>query len=239
MHESGNLCDVNSLACAIENASAASRTWNADTASFGSCSATACASGYHLEGASGSQVCVANMQACSSATGVGTTSYNPATGLYAACKLPLAAACLANGDCESGNCATSPEGTANDRCAPAGMNFIPGGTYLQGSPQTEAGRAVEEIQRTVTITRPFFMGRTEVTQAEWNSLASVAGGSTTLASAYMNWNSAVGYANARSVAENLTPCYTERQPSSGSTNEADWRAGASALAIDFAGVGCT
>jgi formylglycine-generating enzyme required for sulfatase activity len=239
MHESGNLCDVNSLACALENASAASRTWNADTASFGSCSATACASGYHLEGASGSQVCVANMQACSSATGVGTTSYNPATGLYAACKLPLAAACLANGDCESGNCATTPEGTANDRCAPAGMNFIPGGTYLQGSPQTEAGRNAAEIQRTVTITRPFFMGRTEVTQAEWNSLAAVAGGSTTFASAFMNWNSAVGFANARSVAENLTPCYTERQPSNGLTYEADWRAGGSDLVIDFAGVACT
>ena len=113
------------------------------------------------------------------------------------------------------------------------MVAIPAGSFEMGS------MFLDEQPVHLVNVPAFLLGRTEVTQAEWNSLASVAGGSTTLASANMNWNSAVGYANARSVAENLTPCYTERQPVSGSTNEADWRSGGSTLAIDFAGVGCT
>ncbi|MDO5612917.1 MAG: formylglycine-generating enzyme family protein [Paracoccus sp. (in: a-proteobacteria)] len=44
---------------------------------------------------------------------------------------------------------------------------IPAGQFLMGDPQ---GRANEQPQHRVTITRPFWMARTEVTQAEWQAL---------------------------------------------------------------------
>jgi formylglycine-generating enzyme required for sulfatase activity len=44
---------------------------------------------------------------------------------------------------------------------------IPKGKFLMGSPETEKGRSNDEIQREVTISRNFYMGSTEVTQAQW------------------------------------------------------------------------
>jgi formylglycine-generating enzyme len=40
---------------------------------------------------------------------------------------------------------------------------IPAGKFLMGSPQTETGRNMDEVQHTVTISRPFYMGVTHVT----------------------------------------------------------------------------
>jgi formylglycine-generating enzyme required for sulfatase activity len=48
---------------------------------------------------------------------------------------------------------------------------IPAGTFLMGSPATEQGRADDEEPRTrVTISRPFWMGRTEVTHGQWRAI---------------------------------------------------------------------
>ena len=50
-----------------------------------------------------------------------------------------------------------------------GMTFkyIPAGTFLMGSPSNELGRKSTEAQHTVTISKPFYMQTTEVTQGQW------------------------------------------------------------------------
>jgi formylglycine-generating enzyme required for sulfatase activity len=48
--------------------------------------------------------------------------------------------------------------------------WIPPGTFLMGSPETEEGRSTNEGPQTlVTLTKGFFMGRFEVTRLEWYS----------------------------------------------------------------------
>jgi formylglycine-generating enzyme required for sulfatase activity len=48
--------------------------------------------------------------------------------------------------------------------------WIPPGTFLMGSPATEAGRASEETQHRVTLTRGFWLGIHPVTQTEWQAV---------------------------------------------------------------------
>ncbi|HUT56913.1 MAG TPA: SUMF1/EgtB/PvdO family nonheme iron enzyme, partial [Phycisphaerae bacterium] len=45
--------------------------------------------------------------------------------------------------------------------------FIPAGEFLMGSPASEAQRDDDETQHRVTISRPFYMGKYEVAQGEW------------------------------------------------------------------------
>ncbi len=48
---------------------------------------------------------------------------------------------------------------------------IPAGTFTMGSPADEAGRSDDEGPQTqVTFSEPFWLGRTEVTQAQWNAI---------------------------------------------------------------------
>jgi formylglycine-generating enzyme required for sulfatase activity/outer membrane protein OmpA-like peptidoglycan-associated protein len=50
-----------------------------------------------------------------------------------------------------------------------GMKFIrvPAGTFMMGSPDTEIRRDTNEILHPVTITQPFYLQSTEVTQQQW------------------------------------------------------------------------
>jgi len=51
------------------------------------------------------------------------------------------------------------------------MMPIPAGTFVMGSPNDEEGRDdVEGPQTTVTITKPFWQGKTEVTQSQWRAV---------------------------------------------------------------------
>ncbi|HUF60849.1 MAG TPA: formylglycine-generating enzyme family protein [Verrucomicrobiales bacterium] len=50
--------------------------------------------------------------------------------------------------------------------------LCPPGTFLMGSPATEAGREANETQHPVTLTRGFWMPKTETTQAQWKALMS-------------------------------------------------------------------
>ncbi len=45
--------------------------------------------------------------------------------------------------------------------------LIPAGTFMMGSPGNEPGRDNDETQHQVTISRPFYMQTTEVTQGQW------------------------------------------------------------------------
>jgi formylglycine-generating enzyme required for sulfatase activity len=46
----------------------------------------------------------------------------------------------------------------------------PAGTFMMGSPANEAGRGDKETQHQVTISKPFWLGKTEVTQGQWQAV---------------------------------------------------------------------
>ena len=51
------------------------------------------------------------------------------------------------------------------------FKLIPAGTFTMGSPSDEPGRDIDEgPQHTVTLTQPFYMMTTEVTQAQWEAV---------------------------------------------------------------------
>ncbi len=52
-----------------------------------------------------------------------------------------------------------------------GMEFvkIPSGSFMMGSPTSEKGR-YDETQHRVTISKDFYMGKYEVTQAQWQAI---------------------------------------------------------------------
>jgi formylglycine-generating enzyme required for sulfatase activity len=104
------------------------------------------------------------------------------------------------------------------------MVWIPAGTFTMGSPTAEVGRFSDETQHSVTLTRAFFIDRTEVTQGAWKALSggvnpscsqSAVGVDCTAGNAndsgpveQVDWYSALAFANARSAAEGLPACYT-------------------------------
>ncbi|NCA83577.1 MAG: formylglycine-generating enzyme family protein [Opitutae bacterium] len=48
--------------------------------------------------------------------------------------------------------------------------WCPAGSYTRGSPANEAGRSDDETQHRVTLTKGFWMGKHEVTQAQWEAV---------------------------------------------------------------------
>ena len=50
------------------------------------------------------------------------------------------------------------------------MIFCPPGTFMMGSPTTEAGRGNDETQHQVTLTNGFYLGKYEVTQAQYQTV---------------------------------------------------------------------
>ncbi|MDP7255206.1 MAG: SUMF1/EgtB/PvdO family nonheme iron enzyme, partial [Planctomycetota bacterium] len=48
--------------------------------------------------------------------------------------------------------------------------FCPAGTFMMGSPANEKNRTDNETQHRVTLSKPFFIGKYEVTQAEWTKV---------------------------------------------------------------------
>ena len=50
------------------------------------------------------------------------------------------------------------------------LALIPAGTYMMGSPATEKNRGDDEVQHRVTISRPFYLGIHEVTQAQYRAV---------------------------------------------------------------------
>ena len=50
------------------------------------------------------------------------------------------------------------------------MVLIPAGKFKMGSPESEMGHSKAETQHEVTLTKPFYMGKYEVTQEQWESV---------------------------------------------------------------------
>ena len=48
--------------------------------------------------------------------------------------------------------------------------FVPPGSFLMGTPNTETGHRDEETQRRVTLSRGFWLGVCPVTQAQWRAV---------------------------------------------------------------------
>ena len=104
-------------------------------------------------------------------------------------------------------------GSIDTRGCPAGYVRIEPGTFTMGSPESEDGHSSDESQHDVTITRPFCMKATEVTQGEWQ--AEMGDNPSYFSSCGPNcpvervsWDDAVLYANALSGREGLQECYT-------------------------------
>ncbi|MBO4545268.1 MAG: formylglycine-generating enzyme family protein [Verrucomicrobia bacterium] len=51
-----------------------------------------------------------------------------------------------------------------------GMNWIEPGTFMMGSPEDELGRSDDEIQHQVTLTSGYWLGKYEVTQAQYEAV---------------------------------------------------------------------
>jgi len=75
---------------------------------------------------------------------------------------------------------------------PLEMVLIPAGTFLMGSQPDERGRSSDEAQHQVTISQDFYIGKYEITQAQWravmksNPSTNVTGGSHPVES--VSWN---------------------------------------------------
>ena len=181
--------------------------------------------------------CTADGNTCSNRPGSFVCSCTPeyvanvVPGGNATCLLPLGGACTADSQC-SGQ-AWCPTNTSQRFCAPRPtlatgitmpFQYVPAGTFTMGSPATELGRQGDEVQGSVTLTRNYFVARTEVTQAQWTALSGGINpacnqhdstGCAFAANANPNgpvesvdWYSAVAFANALSIQQGLTACYT-------------------------------
>ncbi len=129
---------------------------------------------------------------------------------------------------------------------PAGFVRIEPGTFVMGSPPDEPGRHSLERQRTVTISRAFWLGSREVTIAEWEEVM----GPRPAAFAappgepvmFLSWSDATALANARSRREGLEECFVDHRFTSVAClgyrlpTEAEWeyaaRAGSTAATLE-------
>jgi formylglycine-generating enzyme required for sulfatase activity len=92
------------------------------------------------------------------------------------------------------------------------LNKIPAGTFMMGSPEGETGRKDDEPQHKVTISKPFYMQTTEVTQEQWTAVMGtepwkgkpyVKEGPNNAAT-YVSWNDADAYCKTLSEKEGKT-----------------------------------
>jgi formylglycine-generating enzyme required for sulfatase activity len=97
--------------------------------------------------------------------------------------------------------------------------LLPAGEYTQGSGRREQGRRSNEVQRQVTLTRPFYLAATEVSNAQFRAFrASHASGIAMEKSidldphavSMVTWNDAVEFCNWLSLREGLPVAYERR-----------------------------
>jgi len=115
------------------------------------------------------------------------------------------------------------------------MALIKAGTFTMGSPPTEPGHTMYEIQHQVTLTNDFYMGKYVITQEQYQAVMGinpsffngeegrepVAGDVQERRPVEMvNWYHAIAFCNRLSILAGLTPVYTIAGKSN--TNAADW-----------------
>ena len=110
-------------------------------------------------------------------------------------------------------CVSSGKGGAGGQGTLGGADgfvLINGGTFTMGSPANESGREDNEVQHQVTVSS-FYMGKYEVTQKEYQEVMGTNPSKfkgDNLPVEQVSWYDAIGYCNARSQKEGLTPAYT-------------------------------
>jgi sulfatase modifying factor 1 len=119
-------------------------------------------------------------------------------------------------------CKDEKKPTEPDIDAPAGMVYVRGGTFTMGGTRDEDNEHIPPHKVTLS---PFFIGKYEITQAEYTQFmppveewVSDFGLGDNYPAYGISWYEVIKYCNLRSIAESLTPCYTIN----GSTNPADW-----------------
>jgi formylglycine-generating enzyme required for sulfatase activity len=90
--------------------------------------------------------------------------------------------------------------------------LIPAGEFVMGSPDSDKDASDDEKpQHTVRITRPFYLGTTEVTQGQYRAITgenpSNFKGSDDLPVENISWNEAIAFCNKLSEREGLKPFY--------------------------------
>ena len=193
---------------------------------------------------------------CSCAAGY---SGSTVTGGDASCSFTpaLGVSCTSDSQCPSNSWCSTVSGQR--RCSPRVFSgaahqmdfvFVPSGTFQQGTP----GAADEERPFSATISRNYFVSRTEVTQGQWKAATggtnpscyqSTTGTSCTTSNAnnsgpveQVDWYSTLAYANWLSINQGLSACYTLTgcsDPTSG------WQDGLHTGCTDatFTGLTCT
>lgn len=142
---------------------------------------------------------------------------------------------------------TIPLEGLNLAAKPLQMVFVPAGTFQMGSPADEIGRSdTDELAHRITLTRPFYISRFEIIQAQWTAVMGDANPNISIDLTNkknnpvlnMTWFEAAQFCNQLSRLQGLTPVYDE---TSGNANldadgfrlpiEAEWeracRAGSS------------
>jgi sulfatase modifying factor 1 len=93
------------------------------------------------------------------------------------------------------------------------MVFAEGGSFVMGSPSAEVGRDEDEVQHGVTLSKGFYVGRTEVTQGLWRMImkenpSRFSGCGDTCPIDSVSWCDAVEFANKLSIHDGLRPAYS-------------------------------
>ena len=215
-------------------------------------------------------VCAATGNSCTNTTGswqcscaAGYTGTTVTAG-NASCSLApsvLGGTCIADSQCPSSSWCSTVSGQR--RCSPRVFSgaahqmdfvFIPSGTSQLGTP----GATNEEQPYMATISRNYFVSRTEVTQGQWRAgtggtnpsyfqnTACTDGTCSSTENAnnsgpveQVDWYSTLAYANWLSTNQGLSPCYT-LTPSTCADSVSDWAGGDTACSgATFTGLTCT
>ncbi len=112
------------------------------------------------------------------------------------------------------------------------------GVFQMGSPAAEPFRNPDEAQHEVTILHRFWLQRAEVTRAEWRALLGTEPWRSNCVGddcpvEFVNWYEAAAWANARSQAEGLEPCYRLEQCNGSEPGE-----GLECAQVQEVGIGC-
>ncbi|MBU6161331.1 MAG: SUMF1/EgtB/PvdO family nonheme iron enzyme, partial [Myxococcales bacterium] len=221
-------CSGDTLVVCASDGLSETRTNCASSASYCDPGARACAPRICTPGSSrcrGNDVVLCDVRGAGETT---TSTCSATLGCSAgACVVGCADGIVQSGEqCDDGN-RTASDGCGADcqREVVDGYVVIPAGTFTMGAPFVdELGARFDELPHTVTLTRPYLMKVTEVTQGEWRAISGgtnpscfqqTTGINCTTVNAndqgpvdWVDWYSALGFANALSLARGLEACYT-------------------------------